>query len=132
MSAAGSVIGGLFFIGGIFLVITIIGTMAPGLLIFILFPIFGIIGGTTLGHLNAGWVKRKESKKNEMTAYSTMMFFAIILLGVYYFIFGPGPVGAKNTSGMEDNIIVILGMVSGVLTQLGLGLIVASAYASNR
>ena len=115
--------------GGLFLSIWIMGTIAPGLLIFILFPLFGILGGAAFGRLNSKWAKRRESRKNEMTSYAAMMFFAIVFLGLYYFLFGAGVVENKNVSDMEDAVVVILGMASGVMVHFGFALVVATASA---
>ncbi|MHA2502984.1 MAG: hypothetical protein ACXAE3_08945 [Candidatus Kariarchaeaceae archaeon] len=117
--------------GGLFLTIWVTFTITNNLLIFLLFSLFGILGGMSLGALNGRKARSQAKYKNEYTAYAAMMFAAIVFLALYYFIFGFDAVTAKNVSDFPDATVVGIGALSGVLTELGLGLVIANSLAES-
>ncbi len=129
MGAFGSVLGGLLSMGGIFLAIWTTFTITDNYLIFLLFPLFGILGGLALGALNGRKARTQEKYKNEYTAYAAMSFAAIVFLALYYFIFGVDPVTAANQSEFSDSLVVVLGALSGILVELGFGLVIANSLS---
>lgn len=131
IGAFGSVLGGIMTMGGLFLTIWVTFTITETFLIFLLFSLFGILGGMSLGALNGRKAKSQTKYKNEYTAYAAMMFAAIIFLGLYYFIFGFETVTAKNVSGFDDAVVVGIATLSGIMTELGLGLVIANSLTEN-
>ena len=50
---------------------------------------------------------------------------------MYYFIFGFDAVSSKNLSELEDSAVVLLAALSGVLVELGLGLVIANSISED-
>ena len=117
--------------GGLFLTIWVTFTITDTFRIFLLFSLFGILGGMSLGALNGRKAKAQTKYKNEYTAYAAMMFAAIIFLALFYFIFGFESVNAKNVSGFDDSVVVAIAALSGILTELGLGLVISNSLTEN-
>ena len=117
--------------GGLFLTIWLTFTVTDNMLIFLLFALFGILGGMSLGALNGRKARNQAKYKNEYTAYAAMMFAAIVLLALYYFIFGMGPITDRNVSDFSDELVVLFAGLSGILTELGLGLVIANSLAED-
>ena len=59
-----------------------------------------------------------------------MAFAAIVFLSLY-FIFGFDAVSSKNLSELEDSAVVLLAALSGVLVELGLGLVIANSISED-
>lgn len=131
MGAFGSILGGLMSVGGIFMAIWTISTITDNYLVFLLYPIFGVIGGIALGALNSRKARTQEKYKNEYVSYAAMAFAAIVFLSLYYFIFGFDAVSSNNLSELEDSAVVLLAALSGVLVELGLGLVIANSISED-
>ena len=99
---------------------------------FILFPIFGMLGGFALGSLNSRKARSQDKYKNEYVAYASMAFAAIAFLAGFYFIFGTARIAANNVSDFADTVVVSLAAASGILVEIGLGLVIANALSENR
>ena len=131
MGAFGSFLGGLLTVAGIALSIWTTFTITQTYLVFLLFPLFGLLGGISLGALNGRKARTYAKYKNEYTAYAAMAFTAIVALMLYYFIFGFDKITSNNVSDFADSVVVIIGAASGLLVQVGLGLVIANSLAEN-
>ena len=80
MGAFGSILGGLMSVGGIFMAIWTMSTITDNYLVFLLYPIFGVIGGIALGALNS---RKARLKKNiKMNMYPMLQWH---LLQLYFY-----------------------------------------------
>lgn len=130
MSMFGSMLGGILSMAGLFLSIYLTFTITNAYLVFLLFPLFGIIGGISLGALNSRKGRTQARYRNEYTVYASMFFAAIVFLGLYYFIFDMDVVTNNlKIDTFTAPVVVVMAMVSGIVMELGLGLATANMLA---
>ena len=129
MGAFGSVLGGIMFMGSLFLGYWTAFVFTDGYIGLLLFTLFALLGGFALGALNSRKARQQAKYENEYTAYAGMMFAATIFLGVYYLVFAITNIEAKVVADLEANIVVVIAMAAGIMGQIGLGLTVANSIA---
>jgi len=134
LGAVGTMLGAFMAMGGIFLSYWVAFEFTDKYVALLLFLLFGVLGGLSLGALNSRKAKTQAKYKNEYIAYAGMFFAATVLLAVYHFVFDDlAKITAKIPvgSGYEPSMVLVNSFLSGILTQLGLGLVIANSLAEN-
>ncbi len=129
MGTFGTVLGSILGVGGLIITIWATWVLTDNFLGFLLFPLFGIIGGIALGALNSRKAKTQVKYKNEYVFYATASFIAIIGLAVYFLMFALGAVEAKvvDPSTFNAQTIIIGSAIASISMIFGFGLVVANA-----
>ncbi|MHA2248883.1 MAG: hypothetical protein ACXAD7_00910 [Candidatus Kariarchaeaceae archaeon] len=101
---------------------------------FLLFLLFGILGGWALGALNGRKARTQAKYKNEYTSYFGMALAAIIFLGIYFALFGKGNIEDNLPADADYGAIEVLSFAvgAGLMALFGIGLVVANSLTEAR
>lgn len=118
-------------IGALFLGFGAVFTLTDNMISLLWFPIFGIIGGLSLGALNSRKARTQPKYKNEYTSYAAMSFMAVVLLGLFFLLFASDKVDSNlpSNSSYSATQVIFAAIGSGLLAFFGVGLTVANAIA---
>ena len=117
--------------GTIFIGVWTTFTFTEKYLPLLLFTLFGILGGLSLGALNSRKARQQAKYKNEYTAYAGMFFAAIIFFGIYYLLFAQGKIDAAVKDGVDltGDQVIFVSMIGALMGLFGIGLTVANSLA---
>ncbi len=126
-SAVGTMLGTTLLLVGWVLIIVLTFVITANFLQLLIFILLALIGGYGLGSLQSEKAQQSSSYKNEYVLYATIGFIGAILWAGYIFFFDPtlsGTVISGNQLGLNELGVLLTALISGIASQLGMGLVV--------
>ncbi|MCY3410312.1 MAG: hypothetical protein INQ03_01635 [Candidatus Heimdallarchaeota archaeon] len=115
--------------GSLFIGVWTAFTFTDKYLPLLLFTLFAILGGFSLGALNSRKARQQAKYKNEYTTYAGLFIAAIIFLGIYYLFWAIDKIIVKEGIDLSSEQVIYISMGGGFIGLMGIGLSVANALA---